>query len=52
MEHDDDGQGNESCLMEGNKFVRMTAKFSENWDILSLRPDLQLAGQLHVYGKG
>lgn len=44
MEPDDDGQGNESCLTEGDKFVGTTAKFSADWDIISLRPDLRLAG--------
>lgn len=44
MEHDEDQQGNESCLTEGDKFVGTTAKFSADWDIVSLRPDLRLTG--------
>ena len=31
---------NEACLVEGNKFVASTAKFTSEWDIIPLRPDL------------
>jgi hypothetical protein len=34
-------QGNESCLTEGDKFVGTTAKFNDEWEIVSLRPDLR-----------
>lgn len=44
MECDDDRQGNESCLTEGDKFVGTTAKFNVDWDIVSLRPDLRVMG--------
>ena len=44
MECDNDQQGNESCLTEGDKFVGTTAKFNEDWDIVPLRPDLRVMG--------
>lgn len=46
MEADNDWQGNESCLTEGDNFVGTTAKFSVNWDIVPLRPDLRVMGYI------
>ena len=34
-------QGNEACLTEGDKFVGTTAKFNDEWEIVSLRTDLR-----------
>ena len=36
-----DSELNEACLIEGRKFVASTAKFSPDWDIISLRPDMR-----------
>ena len=36
-----DGEVNEACLVQGNKFVASTAKFAPGWDaIIPIRPDL------------
>ena len=35
-----DTELNEACLVEGDKFVASTAKFTPGWDIIPLRPDL------------
>ena len=32
---------NEACLIQGQKFVASTATFNEEWDIISLRPELR-----------
>lgn len=43
---EDDMQGYEACLTdaEGKKFVGTTATFDQNWEIISLRPELRLGG--------